>query len=212
MVKRIKKVTKGKPTRERKKIIVVGSEGKNKTEELYLRYMERTQTKYHFVFATGNDTDPIRLVRSIAKKIKEEDLSFKDGDLAYCLFDLDLDKTKEPQMITAKSTAVQKNIQLITSNPCFEVWYIEHFGYTTKPFNSSAEVIRELKKYIPNYNKNTSNYDELFPLTKDAIKNCKRLEDHHQKNNYGTTSEYSNPHTDVYKLIELLLSQNPTGE
>ena len=130
--------------------------------------MERMQTKYHFVFAAGNDTDPVRLVRNIANKIKEEDLSFKDGVLAYCLFDLDLDKTKEPQMITAKSAAVKKNIQLITSNPCFEVWFIEHFRYTTKPFNSSTEVIRELKKYIPNYSKNMLNYDTLFPLTEKA--------------------------------------------
>ena len=44
MVKRIKKVTKGKVTRERKKIIVVGTEGQNKTEVLYLRELEKSRT------------------------------------------------------------------------------------------------------------------------------------------------------------------------
>ena len=81
--------------------------------------MERMQTKYHFVFAAGNDTDPVRLVRNIANKIKEEDLSFKDGVLAYCLFDLDLDKTKEPQMITAKSAAVKKEYSIDHFKPLF---------------------------------------------------------------------------------------------
>ena len=52
MVKRIKKVTKGKVTRERKKIIVVGTEGQNKTEVLYLRELEKKQNKYHCIFAT----------------------------------------------------------------------------------------------------------------------------------------------------------------
>ena len=47
MVKRIKKVTKGKVTRERKKIIVVGTEGQNNTEVMYRREMEKKQKKYH---------------------------------------------------------------------------------------------------------------------------------------------------------------------
>ena len=57
MVKRIKKITKNRPTRERKRIIVVGTEGNNKTEEIYFRNLEKKQTRYHFIFAEGNDTD-----------------------------------------------------------------------------------------------------------------------------------------------------------
>lgn len=51
MVKRIKKVTKGKVTRERKKIIVIGTEGQNKTEVLYFRELEKKQDGYHCIFA-----------------------------------------------------------------------------------------------------------------------------------------------------------------
>lgn len=58
MVRRIKKIIKGKVTRERKKI-VVGTEGKNMTETQYLRNLERKQASYHF-FAEGNETNPLK--------------------------------------------------------------------------------------------------------------------------------------------------------
>lgn len=96
MVKRIQKVTKSRITKKRKNIIVVGTEGKNnKTEENYLRNLERTQQKYHFIFASGNETDPVKIVRNTIKKAKAEELSYKDGDLAVSIFDLDLDWSKE---------------------------------------------------------------------------------------------------------------------
>ena len=206
MVKRIKKVTKNKPTRRRKKLIVVGTEGFNKTEILYLHELEKKQDEYHFLFAQGNETDPMKIVRNTANKAKNEELSYKQGDLAVSIFDLDLDSAKEKQLEEAKVLAIKKNIKLITSNPCFEVWYLEHFGYTSKPFSSSSEVIRDLTKKHPGYQKNRCDIDTLYPLTKDAINNCKRLIEYHSKN--GEEHEFSNPRTDVYKIAEILVSDN----
>jgi len=71
MVRRIKKVTKDRATRKRKKIIVLGAEGLNKTEFLYFRELEKKQSQYHFIFALGNETDPVRIVKNTAKKAKE---------------------------------------------------------------------------------------------------------------------------------------------
>ena len=45
MVKHIKKVTKRRPTRERKRIIVVGAEGNNKSEIQYFHELEKKQNK-----------------------------------------------------------------------------------------------------------------------------------------------------------------------
>lgn len=203
MVKRIKKVTKGKVTRERKKIIVVGTEGQNKTEVLYLREMEKKQNKYHCIFAQGNETDPIKIVRNTAKKAKEEDLSFKDGDLAVSIFDLDVDESKKTQLEKAKEDARKKNIIIVSSNPCFEVWYLEHFGYTTKPYVSSDEVVRDLEKRIPEYRKNACDFELLYPKTEEAIKNCEKLDMYHAENN--VFGEFANPRTDMYKLVQTIL-------
>ena len=98
MVKRIKKITKEKVTRERKKIVVIGTEGKNKTEALYFRELEKKQNRYHCIFAPGNETDPVKIVRNTAKKAREEGLSFKEGDMAISVFDLDADEAKYLQL------------------------------------------------------------------------------------------------------------------
>ena len=93
MVKRIKKVTKGRVTRERKRVIVIGTEGLNKTEILYFKELEKKQEKYHCIFAKGNETDPVKIVRNTAKRAREEELSYKEGDMAVSIFDLDVDET-----------------------------------------------------------------------------------------------------------------------
>ena len=204
MVKRIKKTTKNHPTRERKKIIIVGTEGDNKTEYQYLRSLEKTQNAYHFIFAPGNETDPVKIVRNTVKKAEKEEISTKHGDLAISIFDLDLDHSKKEQLRQAKILSGKHNIELITSNPSFEVWYLEHFGYTSKPFSSNAELITELEKYIPGYQKNTCNFDVLYPLTDEAVENCERLDAHHKANGFEDMFEFSNPHTDVYRIAKLL--------
>lgn len=205
MVKRIKKVTKGKVTRKRKKIIVIGTEGKNKTEVLYFRELEKKQNRYHCIFAQGNETDPVKIVRNTAKKAKEEELSFKEGDMAISVFDLDIDETKISQLKEAKEDARKKNIIIITSNPCFEVWYLEHFGYTTKPFANSMSVVKEVEKNIPGYRKNTCDFELLYPRTEEAIKNCEKLDMYHVDNNI--TDEFANPRTDMYKVVRAIISE-----
>ena len=205
MVKRIKKVTKGRVTRERKKIIVIGTEGKNKTEVLYFRELEKKQDRYHCIFAPGNETDPVKIVRNTAKKAREEELSFKEGDMAISVFDLDADESKGSQLKEAKENAGKKNISIVSSNPCFEVWYLEHFGYTTKPFASSAAVIREVEKMIPGYQKNTCDFELLYPKTEAAIKNCEKLDLYHEEN--SVTDELANPRTDMYKVVRVIIGE-----
>lgn len=205
MVKRIKKVTRGKVTRERKKIIVIGTEGQNKTEVLYFRELEKTQNRYHCIFTHGNETDPVKIVRNTAKKSREESLSFKDGDMAISVFDLDLDGSKRGQLEEAKEYAQKRSIDIVCSNPCFEVWYLEHFGYTTKPFASSTAVIKELGKKIPEYSKNACEFDLLYPKTAAAIKNCEKLDLYHQGNN--AADEFANPRTDMYKVVRTIIGK-----
>ena len=69
MVRNIKEFKKNKPTRERKVLVIVGTEGKNKTEQLYLKEFEKTQRKYHFIFTKGDDTDPENIVKNTIKYI-----------------------------------------------------------------------------------------------------------------------------------------------
>ena len=54
--------------RERKSIVVIGCEGKNKTEKIYLRnYSSR---KCILKFSTGNATDPVGMAEDLIRFIK----------------------------------------------------------------------------------------------------------------------------------------------
>ncbi len=202
MVKRIKKVTKNRATRRRKKLIIIGTEGFNKSEILYLHELEKKQEEYHFLFAHGNETDPVKIVRNTERMARIEEISYEEGDMAFSLFDLDLDSAKEKQLKKAKELALKNNIKLITSNPCFEIWYLQHFGFTSKPFASCNAVVKELLKKLPKYQKNYCDIDTFYPLTEEAIYNCKRLIEFHKNN--GVRSEFANPITGVYKIAEIL--------
>jgi len=207
MVK-IEPVTKNHPNRERKKVILVGTEGKNKTEELYLRELEGTQKKYHFIFAAGNETDPVKITRNTIKSLKKEGLRIKNGDMALSMFDLDAKDEKRVQLAEAKKIAAKANVSLITSNPCFEIWYLEHLGYSSKAFRNSEEVIKQILKKMPEYKKNTCDFDKLYPLTDKAIRNCEKLELHHEKTSTETMHEFDNPRTDVYKIVKIIMEGN----
>ena len=211
MVKRIKKITKSKPTRERKRIIVVGTEGNNKTEETYFHMLEKKQNKYHLIFAEGNDTDPVNIVKNTLSRAKAEELVYKQGDMAVSIFDLDVDVTKKEQLQEAKEISRGENICIVTSNPCFELWYLEHFGFTSKPFNSSTDLIAELKKHIPKYQKNQLDFETLYPLTKGAIKNCEALDKYHEKNGSNSDKEFNNPRTNVYELVRTIIEETGSG-
>lgn len=146
-------------------------------------------------------------MRNTINKAKTEGISLRHGDLAISIFDLDLDNSKKDQLNHAKDLSANSNVVIVTSNPCFEVWYLEHFGYTSKSFNSNAELIEEVKKHIPKYQKNTCDFEILYPLTEVAIKNCELLDGYHRNNSSEGMFEFSNPRTDVYKIIKLITSE-----
>ena len=72
---------------------------------------------------------------------------------------------------------------VISSDPCFEIWLLLHFTYTTKIYSShhkksaSSFVSDELRKYIDNYSKSDkSTFEKTILMLDFAIKNAEKLE------------------------------------
>ena len=124
----------------------------------------------------------------------------------YLVLDLDNNSLKARTVLEAKREADKFNIQIILSNPCFEIWFLEHFLRMSKRFEKSEEVITELKKYIPNYVKKL----DVFPLLQDkvdiALSNCHYLAECNRKKNVLNIID-KNPSTDVYQIIETILDK-----
>ena len=88
------------------------------------------------------------------KKIEEV---LRDESIAICVFDADVSTWNEAER--KKLAALQKkyegnaSVLLCDSMPSIEYWFLLHFRHTTRHFGTSKAVTRELKKYIPQYDK-----------------------------------------------------------
>ena len=127
----------------------------------------------------------------------------------FCVFDKDKHDSfaKAEAKILEKKLPQGATIHAITSIPCFEIWVLLHFVYTTRSFTAAAQdsncalVIRELRRHIPDYEKGNQNILEIIgDETNTAILRAKQLEEFHK------TSATDNPYTRVYELVEYLIN------
>jgi len=187
--------------REKRKIILIGCEGNNKTERTYFSSFNNVQKEYIVRFSCGNDTDLANILRNIKKSEKEFGFD-STMDKSFAVFDVDADSNKIKTFDKLKKQKEYQNIKFIPSNPCFELWYLLHFIYTTKAYNSNAELINELSKYIKEYDKSKDYFMLLFQNIEKAIKNNKNL----IKNIHENTDakQLDNSYTYVFEIVEIL--------
>lgn len=121
MIKRISKKDRNKFTRKTKNIVLIATEGKNKTETIYFSAFNKLKNSYRIIFAQGSNTDPVGIVNDMVKTINKENIDLTQGDIAVCVFDVDFEEYKLKQINSAYKIAKNNGIQIITSNPCFEV-------------------------------------------------------------------------------------------
>jgi hypothetical protein len=133
-----------------------------------------------------NGLDPKSLVEYALEEYRKD----RDFDFIYCVFDRDKHTTYDAAIdkIGATRLKVGHTIKAITSIPCFEIWMLLHFVYTTRSFcaagpdSNCALVMSELKHHIPDYEKGAT---DVF----------KQLEEFH------LTSGTDNPSTKIYQLV-----------
>jgi hypothetical protein len=94
----------------------------------------------------------------------------------------------------------------ITSWPCFELWMLLHFRYSSAPIaktgkkSSGDMACEELRRHVPAYQKGHKTvYEELLPKLTAAMVNARRL----QKENVRTGA--NNPATRVHEIVDYLL-------
>lgn len=83
----------------------------------------------------------------------------KDYDMVICLVDMDRLLTNKKELSTyrrIKDTSSRK-IMWVETNPCTEFWFLLHFipDLTVRHYQTCDEVMGELQKYMPGYEKTT---------------------------------------------------------
>lgn len=205
MVKRIPQKARGIHSRRERRLILIVTEGeRNKTESMYFRHFNAGQKEYRVNIVPGNETDPVGMARKAEKVWTDSDCDADLGDAVYCVFDTDTDARKQREIDEAIRLSEQGHFEVILSNPCFEVWYIEHYGYTTRQFASDKDVLQELRKRLPEYTKSTDVFCQLSDRTEKAIQNTRLLERHHEETGHRRGME-CNPCSEVYRIVERLM-------
>lgn len=146
--------------------------------------------------------DPKRLVEYALEEYRKD----SDFEHVFCVFDRDKHATYDAAMDKIRRTRMRKGTKLhpITSIPCFEIWLLLHFTFTTRSFcavaadSNCALVVSDLEKYIPGYEKGAKDVFMEDDRLETAINNAIQLEEFHK------TSGTDNPSTRIYKLVEYL--------
>lgn len=120
-------------------------------------------------------------------------------DAIWCVFDREA-RYELATFQQAVHRADQEQIQLAISNPSFEYWYLLHFRDTGAFFDNSAAVQRELRRYLPAYQKAQDVFPQVYPMTDTAME---RAERQYQQHPERMTDRFPNPSTTVYQLVRL---------
>jgi hypothetical protein len=185
------------PTREPYDSVLIVCEG-GKTEPQYLDGVKLTfkLSSANIRVTSAAGTDPVSVVRFAERLSGEEKY-----DRVYCVFDRD----GHANFDDAISLVRQLGYREIVSWPCFEIWILLHFVYSTAPYNGAGNqsacdlVVREVKKHFASYSKGRRGvYSELESKLDIAISNAKKLVQH----NASTGS--TNPATAVHELVDYL--------
>jgi len=118
----------------------------------------------------------------------------KEHDAVWCVFDRD----EHTHASAARQRGKDRHFEVAFSNPCVEIWYILHFGYSTRPMTSD-QARKQCEKRIPGYTKSTPVYDLLRDKQYAAVAHAQQLRQKHDK--VVNKGKARNPYTDFDRLV-----------
>lgn len=190
--------------RKRKPLIYIVCEGQNQTERKYFNHFKDRYAPYNLFVENGGSTDILNMAKKANAIFADKQLDAALGDKVYCLVDLDLDDDKYDKYVKAKKR--YKNIELIPSNPCFEIWLMYYFTKNPRVLGSSQKVKDEMAKYIAGYTESMDVVAVANLLDKHliAINNAEA-----KNSNFDEDMKEidKNPYTEVATVVTELLSR-----
>ena len=199
-----------KDARARSRRYLIVCEGTKTEPHYFLELLDDLRIGRQLVRVAPNDgASPDRVVaRALA--LYEEDAAGGDAyDTVYCVFDRDRHATFDAAILRIKNlNAAAKPLVAITSTPCFEMWFLLHFGYTDQPFHAAGkksvgdQVLAALKTK-PGFGKYGKGQKGTYARLKDrrdaALVNASRLRQH------CLATRSVNPSTEVDKPVLALV-------
>lgn len=186
---------------KKKPLIVICSEGGKKSSEYYY-FRNHANRDLRIQFSTGNSTDPKGMLEDLLKYIRNEDIASEDNCRIFLVLDTDLDEKRISEIKKIEPKCLDNNIEIVTSAPTFEIWYLMHYRNNRLNFQTSKEVKRELQNINGTYAESMDMYKIIKESTDNARSTAKSLEQQVIRNKDDLLS--SNPHTSIYKILDAI--------
>lgn len=186
---------------KKKPLIVICSEGGKKSSEYYY-FRNHTNRDLRIQFSTGNSTDPKGMLEDLLKYIHNEDIASEDNCRIFLVLDTDLDEKRISEIKEIEQECIDNNIEIVTSAPTFEIWYVMHYRNNKLKFQTSKEVKKELQNLNGAYKESMDMYKIIKDSTDNARSTAQSLEQQIIRNNEDLLS--SNPHTSIYKILNAI--------
>lgn len=186
---------------KKKPLIVICSEGGKKSSEYYY-FRNHANRDLRIQFSTGNSTDPKGMLEDLLKYIRNEDIASEDNCRIFLVLDTDLDERRISEIKEIKQKCTYNNIEIVTSAPTFEIWYLMHYRNNRLKFQTSKEVKRELQNLNGTYTESMDMYKIIKDSTDNARSTAQSLEQQIIRNKDDLLS--SNPHTSIYKILDAI--------
>jgi hypothetical protein len=197
------------PTREPYDVVLIVCEGA-KTEPNYFKRLKLayrlSNANIHVLQAPG--CDPMSIVQ-----FAESELQKGVYDKVFCVFDRDghANFSQAIRRVEDSAAGRERKLLAVVSWPCFEIWILLHFVYTTQAFTASGgrspceNVIRAIREHFPAYAKgHLTVFDELHPKIDSAVERGRQLAQ------YNRDTGSSNPATALHELVEYLRNLHRT--
>lgn len=186
---------------KKKPLIVICSEGgKNSSEYYYFR--NHSNRNLRIQFSTGNSTDPKGMLEDLLKYIRNEDIASEDNCRIFLVLDTDLDERRISEIKEIEQECIENNIEIVTSAPTFEIWYVMHYRNNKLKFQTSKDVKRELQNLNGTYTESMDMYKIIKDSTDNARSTAQSFEQQIIRNKEDLLS--SNPHTSIYKILDAI--------
>ena len=186
---------------KKKPLIVICSEGGKKSSEYYY-FRNHTNRDLRIQFSTGNSTDPKGMLDDLLKYIRNEDIASEDNCRIFLVLDSDLDERRISEIKEIEQECIDNNIEIVTSAPTFEIWYLMHYRNNRLKFQTSKEVKRELQNLNGTYTESMDMYKIIKDSTDNARSTAQSLEQQIISNKEDLLN--SNPHTSIYKILNAI--------
>jgi hypothetical protein len=159
-------------------------------------------------------SSPDRVVQT-AERLYVEDARMGDSfDQVFCVFDRDAHPTFSQAVQRTRELASNgKPFKAITSTPCFEFWFLLHFGYSDAPFAKAGK--KSVGDVVVNQFKTKAGLAQYAKAQKGmaaqlqgkfaaATKHATKLRQSAAKTQNQDPQIYANPWTNVDELVQYI--------